>query len=78
MLDPTGVDIPPELMRRLKFRARRQHRSLETEIFYCLNAGLAQEERPERFRDRARRLRQGAHGILRPDVLKSMIEDGRC
>lgn len=77
MPTPTGIDIPPELLRRLKFRAKRDHRSLENEILHCLSVGLKQEDRPERFRDRARRLRQTTRGVLRAEELHSLIEEGR-
>ncbi|WP_309400745.1 FitA-like ribbon-helix-helix domain-containing protein [Cerasicoccus maritimus] len=77
MPTPTGIDIPPDLLRRLRFRAKREHRSLEDEILHCLGAGLIQQDTPERFLDRARRLRQLAHGVLRVNELESLIEHGR-
>lgn len=77
MQTPADLDIPPELMRRLKFRAYSQHRSLESEIIRCLNLGLQQEERPQRFRDRARSLRQHARGVLTAEALRQHIENGR-
>ncbi|WP_309382165.1 hypothetical protein [Cerasicoccus frondis] len=77
MPTPTGFDLPPELLKRLKFRAKRDKRTLENEILHCLNLGLTRENPPERFQDRARRLRQVSHGVLRVDDLKHLIEDGR-
>lgn len=77
MSTPASLELPPDLLRRLKFHAYSQHRSLETEIIRCLNLGLQQEERPLRFRDRARNLRQHARGVLTADSLKQHIENGR-
>lgn len=77
MQPPARLDIPPDLLRRLKFRAYRQHRTLENEILRCLDLGLAQEEPRERFRDCARRLRQDVHGVLTIDRLDQWVNCGR-
>jgi len=72
-------DIPPLLLRRLKFSAHRHHRSLEAEMAACLSAGvdlLAQRE--ERFRQKAPRLRQKATGFLDLQRLHAMINEGRA
>jgi len=77
MHTPAAIDIPPDLLRRLKFRAYSHHRSLENEVIRCLSEGLKQEEQPERFRDRARNLRQLSRGVLTAESLRRHIDSGR-
>ncbi|MGE9296758.1 MAG: FitA-like ribbon-helix-helix domain-containing protein [Puniceicoccales bacterium] len=74
----TALPLPPQLMRRLRFRAKREHRSLEAELIHCITLGLEAEQGHERFRDRARRLRHSTRGVLRNDVLSQLIDEGRA
>jgi len=73
----SNLPLPPRLLRRLRFRAKREHRSLESELIRCLELGLEAGRQPERFRDRARRLRHDARGVLHNDVLATLIDEGR-
>lgn len=73
------VNIPPLLLRRLKFRAHRRHTSLESELAACLRVGMEATTRgEERFRQTAPRLRQKCTGFLRGDQLAALIDEGRA
>jgi antitoxin FitA len=74
--------IPDLLYEELKRAAKRNHRSINSEIIACLERELmpraeSAEEIRERFRLRREQL--AAQGIFAPDpdVLKSWIEEGR-
>ncbi|MEM9227214.1 MAG: hypothetical protein AAGA45_04530, partial [Verrucomicrobiota bacterium] len=71
-------DLPPELLRNLKFRARRTHRSLDAELVECLSTGIdTLRRREERFRHAAPRLRQKVRGLMRRRQLDAYINSGR-
>ncbi|MEM8549344.1 MAG: hypothetical protein AAGF10_01000 [Verrucomicrobiota bacterium] len=73
-----SFDLPPELLKHLKFRARRTHRSLEAELVNCLHTGIdTLRRREERFRQAAPRLRQKVRGLMRRRQLDAYINSGR-
>jgi len=73
----SNLPLPASLLRRLRFRARARHQSLEAELIRCLNRGLEVDQGCERFRDRARRLREHSRGVLRSDSLEELVAQGR-
>ena len=74
-----SVDLPPALVRRLKFRARRTRRTLDAEIVSCLQAGVDTVlRREEPFRHAAPRLRRKVGGCLRHRQLSCWIDQGRA
>ncbi len=73
------VNIPPLLLRSLKFRAHRRHTTLDSELAACIRAGMDSLMRhEERFRQTAPRLRQKSTGFLRRGQLAALIEEGRA
>ncbi|MBC2596265.1 hypothetical protein H5P28_18505 [Ruficoccus amylovorans] len=73
------VNIPPLLLRRLKFRAHRRHTSVASELAECLQVGMdSLIRREERFRQTAPRLRQKSTGFLGRGQLEALIEEGRA
>ena len=77
-MDSTSVlQLPPSLLRRLRFRAKRDNRSMQSELIHCLYLGLQQEAEPEAFLDQARRLRQQCHGLLTEKIYEQIINEGR-
>ena len=79
----TIKNIPDPLYEELKRSAKRNHRSINSEIIACLERELmprvveSDEEIGERFRIRRERL--AAQGIFAPDfeTLRKWIEEGR-
>jgi len=74
----TLKDIPPELHRRLKARALRNHRSLNREAIECLRAATgATPVDPEALLARARNLREQIGGRLGQRDLDAAKRAGR-
>ena len=74
----TVRNLPDEIHRRLKERARRNHHSLNAEIVSCLEAViLAPAVDVDALLGQARRLRRRARGRLNERFLAEIKDEGR-
>lgn len=78
---PTSItirDIPDEVHKRLKERAERHHRSLNSEIIVSLKRSVMSHERdPDQILARADQLRKRVKGSLTMEEIQAAIEEGR-
>lgn len=74
----TLKNIPDDLHQRLKDRAERHHRSLNSEIIACLEGVLRSEPvDPRAFIDRIRTLRPPGHERLTQEDFEAYKNEGR-
>ena len=74
----TLKNIPDDVHERLRERAVRHHRSLNSEVIACLRAVLMSERvDPDALLAVARRLREGIGGRLTDKVLAELKSAGR-
>ncbi|MEO0795181.1 MAG: Arc family DNA-binding protein [Verrucomicrobiota bacterium] len=76
MESTSGLQLPTSLLRRLRFRAKRDNRSMQSELIHCLYLGLQLKVEPESFLEQARRLRQQCHGVLTEEIYEETLNDG--
>lgn len=74
----TLKNIPEDLHERLRERAARHHRSLNSEVLACLRAVLTSERvDPDALLAAARHAREGIGGRLTARVLAELKAEGR-
>ncbi len=79
MITITLKNIPDDLHRRLKERARRHHRSLNSEILAALEAILRSEPvDPRAYIARIRKLRPPGHERLTQEDFDALKNEGRA
>lgn len=78
---PTSItirDIPDEVYDKIKEQAEMNHRSINSEVVYCLKR-MVQSRRPdpEQIISRAKKLKKQAKGTLTMEQIQQAIDQGR-
>ena len=74
----TIKNIPDRIYQRLKFLAKKRHRSLNSEIIHCLERSIdSSEVDPEEIRLRAKLFREKIKGEISPEEIEKAINQGR-
>lgn len=73
----TTLELPDELIRRLKLRAARRHQKLEDAVAQILDAAIADEPRRRLVPRAVRPVRLKKHPPLTIDDIEAAIASGR-